>query len=336
MERDQDPYIEELLREGMDRFTTGTRAPAGMVARARGRVRSRRVAARAALALGTAAVTAGAVIAATVPGARPGTGGVTGARTTAYVVNRVQGALTAANFVIQAHGAGTMTVPLDGRQVRSSYGQTSSWTYGNTSRMEEFSGSDCGHVRPSGVCTHRGGSEPYLADGIALIGGNLAGAYVTYYDHKYSRSAAGSYHIRPCSTTAQLVLGGPAVAMPEWPAFLKAMLGCQHATVTGRARIGGQETIVISGSADVPLSKGYGGAVQEKRARVRYTLDVNPATYLPVRADASTEAYGGPAGPTISAYVTNMQWLRPTPANIAKAQVTIPPGYQQVSSPVQQ
>jgi hypothetical protein len=34
--------------------------------------------------------------------------------------------------------------------------------------------------------------------------------------------------------------------------------------------------------------------------------------------------------------VTNVQWLPPTAANIAKALVTIPPGYTQVSSPAQQ
>ena len=69
---------------------------------------------------------------------------------------------------------------------------------------------------------------------------------------------------------------------------------------------------------------------------VRYTLYVDSATYLPVRACGSTETYGGAGGPTISAYVTNVQWLPPTAANIAKALVTIPAGYQQVSSPAQQ
>jgi hypothetical protein len=34
--------------------------------------------------------------------------------------------------------------------------------------------------------------------------------------------------------------------------------------------------------------------------------------------------------------VTNIQWLRPTAANIAKTLVTIPAGFQQVSSPADQ
>jgi hypothetical protein len=146
----------------------------------------------------------------------------------------------------------------------------------------------------------------------------------------------GHYQLKPCSTTAQLVLGGPAVTMPNWPAFIKTILGCDEATVTGHAQIGCVETTVISGSVDVPLSKGYARAVQEKRVRVRFTLYVDSATYLPVRAYGSTETYGGAFGPTVSASVTNVRWLPPTAANIAKTLVIIPPGYTRVGSPAQQ
>ena len=69
---------------------------------------------------------------------------------------------------------------------------------------------------------------------------------------------------------------------------------------------------------------------------MRFTLYVDSSTYLPVRAYGSDETYGGAGGPTISRSVTNVQWLPPTAANIAKALVTIPPGYTQVSSPAQQ
>jgi hypothetical protein len=96
------------------------------------------------------------------------------------------------------------------------------------------------------------------------------------------------------------------------------------------------ETTVISGSIDVPLPKGYARTVREVRDRVRFTLYVDSTTYLPVRMYGSDETYGGAGGPTISASVTNVQWLPPTAANIAKALVTIPPGYTQVSSPAQQ
>ena len=324
--------VEELLRESMDRSTAGLRVPEDMLARARTRARHRQLAVRTALAFGTAAVTAAAVVAVTIPGS----GGVTNAQTTAYVIKRVQDALASANFVIQGQAAGTLTVSVHGHQVRSSDGTSMSWSYGNRSRFVEFTGDSCGHVLADGSCTHRGGSELYLADGTALIGGKLTGAYVTYFDHRYSLSPLGPYHLKPCSTTAQLALGAPAVTMPNWPAFIAAMLGCDEATVTGHARIGGVETTVVRGSVDVPLTKGYARTVQEKRVRVKFTLYVDSATYLPVRAYGSTETYGGSFGPTVSASVTNVRWLPPTAANVAKTLVTIPPGYVQVRSPAQQ
>jgi hypothetical protein len=262
----------------------------------------------------TAVACAGAVAAAQLTGGSsgPANSRLTRAQTTAYAIKRVENALAAANFVIQGRGTGTMTFPAHGRQVHNGMGLTASWSYGNRWRTEEFTP----------------GGKPYSADGTALIGGRLTWATVTYYNHKYSLAPWSRTHLKACSTTAQLVLGGPAVTMPNWPAFIKAMLGCQAAAVTGHARIGGVETTVISGSVDVPLSKGYGRTVREKRVRVRYALDVDPATYLPVRAYGSTETYGGAAGPTVVANVTDIQWLRPTPANIAKALVTIPDGFQ--------
>ena len=325
-------HMEDLLREGMERFTEEVPVPRGLAHRA-ARVRRRRMTTRAAVAAGTAAVTAAAVIAVTGPGAGAGTGGVTSARTTAYVIGRVEHALAAENFVIQGRATGTDTFSVRGHRVRSSNEPTSSWTYRNRWRMEEFTGSSCGHARPNGVCTHRGGSEPYWAQGTALIGGRLLTAYVTYFDHRYSLSPLVHSHQGACSVTAQLGLGGPAVTMPDWPAFIRAMLGCTAARVTGHARIGGVQTTVISGLIDIPLAKGYGRTVRETRMRVRYTLYVDSATYLTVRMYGSTQTYGGAAGPTVNAYVTNVRWLPPTQANIAKALVTIPHGYQHVSSP---
>jgi hypothetical protein len=328
--------LEELVREGMHRLAAEVPAPADMVARARRHLRRRKIVARTALACGTAAAAAVAVIAVTGPGARPGTGGATSARTTAYVVKRVERALAAERFVIQGRATSSYTVSVHGHQGRFSDGLTLSWAYHNRHQMVEFTGSSCGHVLPTGVCTHRGGSERFLADGTALVGGKLTGAYVTYFDHRYSLYRPGHAHLKACSATAQLMLGGPAVTMPNWPAFIRVMLGCEAATVTGHARIGGVETTVISGSIDVPLSKGYARTVTEARARVRFTLYVDTATYLPVRAYGSTETYGGTRGPTTSAYVTTVRWLPPTTANIAKALVAIPPGYTHVNSPADQ
>jgi hypothetical protein len=97
--------VEELLREGMDRFTAGVEAPPGL-ARAAVRLRRRRRAVRAAVACGAAAVIAVAAIAVTgvavgAP-ARPGAG-LAQARTAAYVISRVENALAIKHLVLRGY-----------------------------------------------------------------------------------------------------------------------------------------------------------------------------------------------------------------------------------------
>jgi len=63
---------------------------------------------------------------------------------------------------------------------------------------------------------------------------------------------------------------------------------------------------------------------------------VDPTTYLPVRITGTNTTFGGPAATTLDTLVTNVQWLKPTAANRAKALVRIPPGFHRVSSPASQ
>ena len=141
--------VEELLREGMERFTTGVRAPVGL-AGAAVRLRRRRRAARAAVACGAVAVIAVAAIAVTgvavgAPG-RPG-GGPARARTAAYVISRVETALATERLVLRGHttsGGG--------------WAPATAWVYGARTRFVEFTGRGCGHAAPGGSCTHHGGS----------------------------------------------------------------------------------------------------------------------------------------------------------------------------------
>ncbi|HSS92010.1 MAG TPA: hypothetical protein VLL69_22075, partial [Streptosporangiaceae bacterium] len=168
--------VEELLRDGMERFTAGVRAPAGL-ARTASRLRRRRLAVRAAVACGTAAVTAAAVVAvAAGVGGGPGQTGptVSQAHTTAYVISRVENALAGQHLVFR------------GRTTGGGWGPSISWAYGPRHRFEELTASDCGHARPNGNCTYHGGSEPYLAQGTALIGGKLTSVYVTYFNRRWS------------------------------------------------------------------------------------------------------------------------------------------------------
>ena len=166
--------VEELLRDGMERFTEGVRAPAGLAAEAARRHR-RRVAIRVSAACtGVAAVAAAAALLAAGSPASTGAAG-TRATTVAYVVSHVKQALASEHLVYYGRTA-------------SADGPSATWAYGSRSRFEEFTGEACGHTLPSGECSHRGGSEPFLAVGTALVKGRLTSAYVTYFDHRYSLS----------------------------------------------------------------------------------------------------------------------------------------------------
>ena len=261
--------VEELLREGMDRFTTGVRAPAGL-AREAVRLRRRRRAVRAGVACGTAAVIAVAAIALTGVAAgvspRPGDG-LAQARTAAYVISRVEDALAGQYLVLRSY-----TAAGGGR------GPTTEWVYGGRTRFVEFTQSGCGHAAPNGLCTHHGGSEPYLTTGAALIHGKRYNVYVTFFDHKWSGSP-GWWSMPPsaCSRTGALEMSGPAMPTSHWPAFIKATLACGAATVTGQVRIDGRETTKITGSpVKVRLQGGEARAVREKWVRAWWTRTWTP------------------------------------------------------------
>jgi len=315
--------VEELLREGMERFTTGVRAPAGLARTAR-RLHRRRLAVRVAVACGTVAVTAAAAIAVTAGTGAPARtqAGVAQARTAAYVISRVEDALAGEHLVFRGHTTG------------GGWGPTITWVYGARTRFEEFTGSGCGHPLPDGSCTHKGGSKPYLTTGDALIHGKRYSVYVTYFNRKWSASPGWwSVPASACSRTGALEMGGPQIPTSHWPAFIHATVACGAATVTGHVRIDGMQTTKITGS---PLTVRMQGrearAVREKWVRVQWTLYVDPKTYLPVRMSSSNRTFGGPAPSYVFTSVTDVQWLPPTAANIAKTLVTIPPGFRHVKS----
>ena len=129
--------VEELLRDGMERFTAGVRAPQGLASGAAGTLRRRRTVRRALVAGGAVTATAAAVIIVTAAagGTTARTGGsVAQARETAYLVARVENALASEHGVFRG-------------VTMSTGGQPSvTWGYGRRSRFEEFTGKACGHA----------------------------------------------------------------------------------------------------------------------------------------------------------------------------------------------
>jgi hypothetical protein len=326
--------VEELLRDGMQRFTTGVQAPDGL-ARTAGRLHRRRLAVRATAAGGGVAVAAAIAVAVTVlaggPGAAaPATASPAQQRQAAYVTSRVGSALSGRNLVSVERTSGD-----GGPSVTWMYGTDWNWVqYWPASDAKDriVKGQHLWDFPPQ----DRG--QPDTATGVTLVGGKLMGAYVTYDDQRYSltpiTAGAPGLPASACSTTARLEMGGAPVPGVSWSDFINATLKCGTASVTGNVMVNGAQTTEITGKpVTVKLSPGYAKTVSEQWATVRWTLYVNPVTYLPVRMYGSTETFGGKAGDQVSAGTTDVTWQPATTASIAKALVTIPPGFHLYTGP---
>jgi hypothetical protein len=296
-----------------------------LVARGRGRRERRVLAVRAAAACVTAAVVVAAMFIVTARADEAQAAMVT------YVTKRVEKALADGNLV------------LVGRSDSNTWGNTVTWAYGSQSQFQEFwptvdyrdrvvGGQRLWDFPPK----FRG--QLIMAMGTAIVGGKLTGAYVTYDDRKFSLSGPPvAPPASACSTTVALSMGGPAIPTRGWSTFIAATLACGAATVTGHVRVGGAQTTKITGKpVTVRMPAGEARAVGAEWATAQWTLYVNPTTYLPVRIYGATKTFGGPAATWVSSSVTDVQWLPPTPANIAKTLVAIPAGFRQVSSPADQ
>jgi len=272
----------------------------------------RRRAHRRLISAGAACAVAGLAVLAVV-GARTDAGSAAHARAVAYVTSRVENALASENLVFVGR-SGSMTT-----------GEYVTWAYGPRYRWEATSNGGEAIIPPSSIQRWKG---PYWAQGTALVGGKLVHAYVTYFDQRYSLSPLGSRPSSVCAKNAAFGMAAPVVPTTHWSSYIDATLACGAATVTGHVKIDGVETTEITGKPDtVKLSAGYSKVVKEKFATARWALYVNPVTYLPVRMVGSTETFGGSGSSYTSTFVTNVQWLPATKANIAQALVTIPPGF---------
>jgi hypothetical protein len=318
--------VEELLRDGMERFTIGVAAPGGLAVAAAAR-RRRRLTIRAAAIGGTIAVAVAVAVAVMgVTGVAAGTAVPTArARLTAYFASRVESAVS--QNLVSVATSGNLGFPM----VTYAYGPYYDWIQYNPTkdyRDRIVNGKHLWDFPPA----ERG--QPNTAQGVSLIDGKLYGVYVTYDDDRYSLTPVPKSwpsSVLPknaCSTTARLEMGSVPIIGVSWPEYIDGTLKCGDAFVSGNVRIKGQETTEITGKPiTVPLSAGYAKSVSEKYATVTWRLYVNPVTYLPVRIYGSTDTYGGKAGNEDSAGMQDVAWLKPTAANIAKAQVTIPRGF---------
>jgi hypothetical protein len=211
-------------------------------------------------------------------------------QTTAYVVSHVTQAL-------DAMPADTVVVI---QRTGAEGSDTTKWDNGKgQSRLEAF--------------TQAG--QPVWDDGIAVSGSprrmTRQEVYVDYQNKTWWRAVQYLPGGTPAPTTVWTcsndkrneMIGNPYQAADQ----LRTALSCGQLKVVGSGTVGGVATVKLSGDFD---------------SHVAVTYWVNATTYVPFRFTLA--ASGG------LALRENLQWLPPTPANLARVNVPIPAGFTQV------
>jgi hypothetical protein len=299
--------VEQLLREGMERYTAELRAPAGLTYLA-ARRRRRRLALRS-LTGGAAALVAGAaaLAVAVVPGI---TGAGRPALDAAYVIKNVSSALSAAEPGTIAQMTVTTSGPaLPG--VKSTTTTAEEWSNGSEWRSVTYSSP--GH--------------PIYDEGFSPTSSYTL---VSYPTKTWARQAGiGSPAVpslgspptkRACGPVVgafpvlfRLGLPGTSTSASSLPTTVATALhtavSCGSLTVAGRQTVDGTDAIELTSRA--------GSLIAE-------TIWVNPDTYLPVRVVVRS-AYTPSLRQT-----ADFTWLPPTAQNLAKLTVPVPGGFRQV------
>jgi hypothetical protein len=286
---------EELLRAGMDRFTAGTNVPAGLAVKAaRHRQRTRRT--RTAAAIGVASAAAVTAVAVAVPGSAPH------AQTAAYVVSRVQDALSQAssqNAIQHVRETTTLRVYLAGTDIS---GQTAgSWSYRGQSRNEVYASDG----RIAAVLSRVPGGQ--VPKGQLVTDTLVNYQEKTWWRDRHAVNAPPKATPTPhTACQAAMVVEGGGAWVSNVAAELRTALSCGQYTTAGYQRVDGVRALELKPVKAGPLTAVFW---------------VDPATYLPVR-DLVTAGRA-----TIR---DDFTWLPPTPANLATLDVRVPPGFTRI------
>ena len=303
--------VEDLLREGLGRLTADAQVPAGLAGKARAHQRRKKIAVRAVLACGTALGAAAALNAATVPGHSVPAPAAIRARTTAYVIGRVEKALAGTNLVTQTTYTFSPAFPA-----------IMQWDYRGNFRMVQsgLMSASLGLPWANGQVT--------FGVGTATVNGKRTDVQVDYRHHEWYATAAAGFVATACSDgQVWAEYGGPA----NWAAYIRQALSCGQFKVAGHGLVNGQETIRLTGSLTAPH---WWAALPHAQGRgalhVNATLYVDSATYLPVRVIWSNWSEAAAGKPLRGVVREDIRLLPPTARNVARATVTIPAGFRPV------
>lgn len=287
--------LEQQLRDSMERFTENVEMPAGL-AHAASRRRRRRVVTRAA-ATATAAVVAGAAVAIAAtsgPAAAPQT------ENAAYVVSHVENALAAVGRGNDIAFTQTIVTSLNSTADAPGFPYRTDLAWNTRDRFNEMEYTSSG--------------RPFFRLMVTKVPGGLEQLTVDYaYRLVIHQKLTGVNTARGCSTAAEVlgILDLNPDDMTNWPATIRALVGCGLLKVAGHVRAGGVDVIKFV-QPQVPVEN------------LSMVLLVNPSTFLPSRMVVTSSQRGQAWRST-----TGFGSLPPTKANLAHLSAPIPARFTQ-------
>jgi hypothetical protein len=313
--------VENLLREGMERFTRDLWAPAGLTRRVAQRRRRRLVLRSAAGAAATLTAAAVALAAVEVPSALH-----SDADATAYVVKRVDSALNAAEpDEIAQMTVTTRSAPVNGGTTTTANAEE--WSYGNQWRSVVTSQAG----RP---VYDQGSSSSSASVTVYTLVSYLARTWARQHEQRPSgigKAGPGGCELGAAGTLQFLFEPGLAQLLgfhnsgsslsASVPRALHSAISCGSLKVAGRQQVDGVDAIKLTTPPVSPASE---------------TIWVSPGTYLPLRVVIRSD--GPHHGLILNNQVVllataDITWLPPTAQNLAKLTVPIPAGFRKVSLP---
>ena len=316
--------IEELLRDGLDRLTTGASVPADLVQRAR-QAKRRRRAARGGLATGAAAAVAGTVaLAVAVAGGGGGglapTAGnharpedathpaVQHVQTVADIVHKANKALDTSNLImVSMTNARVLSLEHVNGHRKIAVLHSIGYSYRNRMTAVLFTGPNTfagPHHVNTVISSEMSSTKP----------GTMSNTRWTELDY-WNRTWATSTRREPAGPTpaptslacsSRQKLSKPDAVLRTYlstsPASIKSALACGGLVKAGTETVQGVPAIKLTSTS--------------KLTSHQLTIDVSPDTFLPVRV-----VFGD--------IEMDYRWLQPTAANLAKLTPHVPRGFRQ-------
>jgi hypothetical protein len=288
--------LEELLHDGMTRFTAELHVPADLARqarRSRGRRLARRAAAGGTAVIGAAAITVAAITAGNAGDGRQGAPAITAA----YVTSRVRQAVTVAERRDVERTQMTTSATLAGRTLGF---HIVTWHYRGELRLVYSSAT-------GQLVGELGSVQTRERSGLLSFATTAVSYRTRTWGRDQVRGISPILAVRSCKQGTVLFPPIDATDLQAWVGELRRLVSCGAFRLAGRQRVHGVDALKL-------VKSGSTGPAE--------AIWVDAATYLPLRVALSASG--------IQVRI-DISWLRPTAANLEHLHTAIPAGFRRAS-----